>query len=55
VLSGTEHLRQEFAAVRAAVGDLNEAVDRADLKLRHEGFSAALDRALDSARSDLMR
>ena len=55
ILSGTEHLRQELEAVRESVGDLNEAVDRVDLKRRHDGVSAALDQALGSARSDLMR
>lgn len=55
ILSGTERLRQELEAVRESVGDLNEAVDHADLKLRHDGVTEVLDRALGSAHSDLMR
>lgn len=36
-------------------GELNQAVDDVDLKVRHEGVSAALHEALRNARSDLTR
>jgi hypothetical protein len=55
ILSGADGPRESLEAVREAVGDLNQAVDHADLKERHDRVAEALNQALGSARSDLMR
>jgi hypothetical protein len=55
LLSATETLRERLEAVREKIGDLNNAVDHADLKLRHEDVYHTLNRVLGSARSDLTR
>ncbi|WP_327634557.1 hypothetical protein OHB24_31860 [Kribbella sp. NBC_00482] len=55
ILSGSGSLRQELEAVRHSVGGLNDAIDPADLKRRHDGVAMALDQALGRAGSDLMQ